>query len=72
MSSIKDKTQIEFNPFNADQPFDLVKTFNENRIVTAELSASGYLAYAFDVASNSYIAIGPSIVTDDNGNVVVI
>ena len=72
MSSQRDKTKIEFNPFNEEQPFDLVKVFNENRIVTHEYTPAGGLRLQFDGYSNTWIAEDPQIVIDNAGHVVVI
>jgi hypothetical protein len=68
----KDKTKIDFNVFNPSQPFDLVKVFNENRIVTHEYTSAGGKRLQFDNFSNTWIEDDPQIVVDNLGHVVVI
>lgn len=67
---VGDKTKFEFNPITGK--FDLVRQFNENRIVTNEYNAAGTLLVTYDLASNSYISMDPVVVTDNEGNVVVV
>jgi len=70
--TVKDKTKIEFNVFNPTQPFDLVKVFNENRIVTHQYTPAGSKRVQYDTFSNTWIVEDPQIVVDNDGNVVVI
>jgi hypothetical protein len=57
----KDKTKYEFNIFTENP--DLVKEFNENRIITSE--------YKTDGKRRNVLEEGFVIVCDNSGNVVV-
>lgn len=67
---VSDRTKIEFNPITGK--FDLVSKFNENRIVTNEYNAAGHLLVTYDIVSNTYLSMDPVVVTDNEGNVVVV
>jgi hypothetical protein len=56
----KDKIKYEFNIFTEE--LDLVKEFNENRIITSEYKANG--------KRRDVIEEGFQVVCDNNGNVV--
>jgi len=70
VANIKDKQAFLFNPITGN--FDLVLKFNENRIVTAEYTMSGSKYMTYDSFTMSFIDDGPRVVTDNNGNVVVV
>ena len=71
--SERDRLKIEFNPLaDPEYPFDMVRVFNENRIVTHEYSQTGHVRVTFDPYSNTYVKDDPVVVVDNNGNVVVI
>jgi hypothetical protein len=70
MSSAKDKIGIVFNPLSGQ--FDMVKTFNPNRIVTNTYNQAGNKLKIYDVVSGLYLDLGPQVVTDNDGNVVVV
>ena len=63
-----------FNPFTAT--FDIVDTgsssTNFDEIVTAELNAAGNPRLIYDPVSRTFIQDGPTVVIDNNGNVVVV
>jgi hypothetical protein len=67
---VNDKTKYEFNPLTGE--FDLVVKFNPDRIITAERNAAGTTNVVYDMASGTYMAMEPQIVTDNNGNVIVV
>jgi len=67
---VKDKLALEFNPLTGK--FDLVSKFNANRIVTHQLNQAGNPLYAYDVQTGTYLLMDPLVVTDDEGNVVVV
>ena len=67
---VKDKETVLFNPITGK--LDMALKFNPDRIVTHELNAAGSQLMTYDVRSNSFIPDSPSIVTDNNGNVVVV
>jgi hypothetical protein len=69
-AKVKDKIKIEFNPLTGQ--FDLVSEFNANRIVTHSLSPFANPIQNFDPVVGVYYDAGDQIVTDSNGNVVVI
>lgn len=66
----KDKLKFELNPITGE--LDLVKEFNSNRIVTHYLNSTGQPSLALDQASNQYLDLGPLVVVDNDGNVVVV
>jgi hypothetical protein len=68
--SVKDKTSIDFNYLTGK--FDLVRVFNPDRIVTHEKNAAGTMLMTYDPASQTHIQAGPEVVTDNDGNVVVV
>lgn len=68
--TVKDKETILFNPITGK--LDMALKFNPDRIVTNERTATGSLLMTYDMASNSFIPADPAIVTDNNGNVVVV
>jgi hypothetical protein len=57
----KDKIKYEFNVFTEE--LDIVKDFNENRIITSEYKADG--------TRRNILEDGFKVVCDNNGNVVV-
>mgnify|MGYP001491142491 CR=1 FL=1 len=68
--NVKDKTGLDFNYMTGK--FDLVRKFNPDRIVTNERNAAGTLLMTYDPASGQHIPADPSVVTDEEGNVVVV
>ena len=68
--NVKDKTSYEYN-FDTEK-VDIVKKFNVDRIVTVEYNAAGTKNMTYDQASGTHINEGFQVVTDENGNVVVI
>ena len=64
----RDKIQAILNPFS--KKLDMVRIFNPNRIITAELNADASPRVVWSTVSNSWIPDGPTIITDDDGNVV--
>jgi hypothetical protein len=67
---VSDKIKIEFNPITGK--FDLVSKFNPDRIVTNEYNAAGHLLVTYDPFSGTYLSMDPVVVTDNEGNVVVV
>lgn len=67
---VSDKTKVEFNPITGK--FDLTTKFNENRILTNEYNAAGHKLVVFDPASGTYMDMDPVVVTDNEGNVLVV
>ncbi len=67
---VKDKETILFNPITGK--LDLALKFNPDRIVTNERNAAGTMLMTYDPASGTHIPADPAIVTDNNGNVVVV
>lgn len=67
---VKDKIGIEFNYIHGK--LDLVKKFNPDRIVTNECNAAGSSLTMYDPASGQHIMADPLVVTDEDGNVVVV
>lgn len=67
---VKDKNAIDFNPITGK--FDLVRKFNPDRIVTNERNAAGTPLMTYDPASGQHIQADASVVTDEEGNVVVV
>jgi hypothetical protein len=68
--NVKDKIAYEWNVFTDE--LDVINRFNENRIVTAERNSAGTINMIYDPASKTHIETGPYVVTDNNGNVVVV
>lgn len=68
--TVKDKETILFNPITGK--LDMALKFNPDRIVTNERNSAGTLLMTFDPASGLFIQQDPLIVTDNNGNVVVV
>lgn len=68
--TVKDKETILFNPITGK--LDMALKFNPDRIVTHERSSTGYMLMNYDPASGTHILADPAIVTDNNGNVVVV
>lgn len=68
--AVNDKTEIKLNPITGE--LDLVSKFNPDRIVTSEYNAAGTINMAYDITSGVHIEMGPQIVFDNNGNVIVI
>lgn len=64
-----DKEELVLNPLTGK--LDMVRIFNPNRIVTAQRNSAGHKVATFDVQTNSYLEDGPVIVTDEDGNVIV-
>ncbi len=70
MASVpNDQTKYVFNPFTGK--LDAVLKFNPDRIVTNTLNAAGYPRVIYNPESSAFIADGPTVVIDNNGNVVV-
>lgn len=67
---VKDKIKIEFNPITGE--FDLISEFNVDRIVTHKLTPFANQIQWFDPVQNLYYSADDQVVTDGNGNVVVI
>lgn len=68
--TVKDKETILFNPITGK--LDMALKFNPDRIVTNERNAAGTLLMTYDPASQTHIMGDPLVVTDNNGNVVVV
>ena len=68
MASPRDMIQYIFNIFTG-QPTP-TKVFNPDRIVTNNLNSAGHPLVTYDTVSETYLAAGPSIVVDNEGNVV--
>lgn len=68
--NVKDKTGYEYNVFTDEM--DVVRKFNVDRIVTAERNAAGHLNMIYDPASGTHIEAGAAVVTDINGNLIVV
>lgn len=66
----KDKLKYELNVVTGE--LDLVKVFNENRILTHQCNAAGHDLMIYNPSSGAHIQMDPLVVTDNNGNVVVI
>ncbi len=67
--TVKDKTALDFNYITGK--LDLVRKFNADRIVTHERTNTGAPLMEYDIYSNSFVAAGPKVVVDNEGNVVV-
>jgi hypothetical protein len=64
---------FRFNPISGT--LDIVGTStpaptSDDQIVTHEYGLSGHIMYAYDPCMSIYIPIGPSVVIDNDGNVV--
>jgi hypothetical protein len=70
MAVVKDKEVYLFNVFTGN--LDLALKFNENRIVTHQYNAAGDLLKTYDTRSAMQIDLGFLVVTDNDGNVVVL
>ena len=70
MSSPKDKVDFIINPFTGE--LDGVLKFNPDRIITHSNNQAGNPLMIYDPVSGNYMEMQPLIVTDNNGNVVVI
>jgi hypothetical protein len=58
--------------FNAvENTLDLTLRFNENRIVTARNLPNGNKRMIYDPVLDVYYEDGPTVVTNDDGNVIV-
>lgn len=68
--TVKDKETILFNPITGK--LDLALKFNADRIVTNERNSAGHLLMTYDAASGLFIPNDPLVVTDNEGNVVVV
>lgn len=68
--NIKDKTGLDFNYITGR--LDLVRKFNPDRIVTNERNSAGSMNCTFDPGSGQFIDLGPQIVTDNEGHVIVV
>jgi len=67
--SAKDKEIFVLNPITGE--LDLVRAFNENRIIVSEYNLAGSRRMTYDAFSGTHVDDGPIIVVDNNGNVVV-
>ena len=70
MSSPKDKQELVLNPVTGK--LDTINKFNPDRIITHDKNAAGNKMKLFDPESNAYVDMGDLIVTDENGDVVVV
>lgn len=68
--TVKDKETILFNPITGK--LDMALKFNPDRVITNERNAAGTMLTTYDPASGMHIPSDPTIVTDSNGNVVVV
>lgn len=68
--TVKDKETILFNPITGK--LDMALKFNPDRIVTNERNSAGTLLMTYDSASGLFIPMDPVVVTDNEGNVVVV
>ena len=66
----RDKTIIDFNVFTGE--FDLVRSFNPNRIITHMFNQAGNPLKLYDPVTGLYMDLGPMVVTDNAGNVVTV
>ena len=69
-NKINDEVKLKFNPVTGQ--FDTVVKFNPKRIVSHEYNMAGTRNMIYDPASRTYVEMGAQIVTDDEGNVIVI
>lgn len=70
MSKPKDKDSLVLNPVTGK--LDMVRSFNVDRILTADKNSAGNALVVFDPLSGQYLDPGPQIITDENGNLVVV
>lgn len=68
MADPRDQLKYVFNPITGQ--LDAVLVFNADRIVTNALNGAGHPRLIWDPVSATFIADGPDIVVDNNGNVV--
>jgi len=68
--TVKDKETILFNPITGK--LDMALKFNADRIVTNERNSAGTLLMTYEARSGLFIPQDPLVVTDNNGNVVVV
>ena len=69
-TTAKDKQELVLNPTTGK--LDTINKFNEDRILTHSRSSTGSKLKLFDPETNSYVDMGDLIITDENGNVVVV
>lgn len=70
MASPKDKQELVLNPVTGK--LDTINKFNENRILTHNRTSTGSPLKLYDPDMGAYIEMGDLIVTDEDGNVVVV
>jgi hypothetical protein len=70
MSTPKDKLQYKYNVI--EDTFDLVQKFNENRIITCQYGNYGVWSLDNPGHYPELLPFGPIVVTDNNGNVIVV
>jgi hypothetical protein len=68
--TVKDKETILFNPITGK--LDMALKFNPDRIVTNERNSAGTMLMTYEMSSGLFIMMDPVVVTDNNGNVVVV
>lgn len=68
--TVKDKETILFNPITGK--LDMALKFNPDRIVCNERNSAGTLLMTYEPSSGLFIPMDPVVVTDNNGNVVVV
>ena len=66
-----DKIKYIFNPLNGSGLTPTAK-FNPDRIVTNSLNSAGGPRVVWNPATSTYVSDGPSVVVDNNGDVVVV
>lgn len=66
----KDKEVFLFNPLTGE--FDLSLQFNGDRIVSHQYNSAGTELLVWESSSSSFISMGPLVVFDKKGNVVLI
>lgn len=66
----KDKEELVLNPITGK--LDMVRKFDPDRIVTNSRNAAGSLLMTYDPGSNTHIPMDDVVVTDNDGNVVVV
>jgi hypothetical protein len=67
-NSPKDKEELVLNPVTGQ--LEVVKSFNPDRIVTAQRNSAGHVFHTWDPVYGIFVEDGPRIVTDEDGNVV--
>jgi hypothetical protein len=65
----RDREELVLNPIT--KKLDMVRVFNPNRIVTHDKNQAGNALKLIDPVTGQYVDLGPLVVTDENGNVVV-